>query len=1138
MAFNPAITTDQYVTLRGSGALAPSYQGATYLSLNPNTIIFQALVNQVSFASSFAVVTYDTVTTGAYTDLIDGMTLLISPTTDLTNPVFVGRVRANNSGIVATSTTINLNETSADVQNNYVITAINDFRIWDRLGRQVNTTQYVDYEITYHAPLPLIYNLNAAYANWVSGGVLTLNLAPSALAVASGASISSWLWTVGDGTITSGSTTTQDITVTFPPGFRYIYLRVTDSNGNDQTRRIAVFAHDPDVYPPVPLQAGDLSVSAPVETGYSASIAAWAGVEDVLDNTLVVMWTAEELYQDGTTSFSGNNIALVGRLRSSSDTSTPDFEVGLIAETRYTIESPLQTLSRLEMLPYEFDNAGSPTKFFQVKNLTLWRAVSVLLSEFSTFLTLHSLSFDSTSDAFLAIGLLTQGNNILAATNDLYFSVNGAIQMDTAGNAQCVRDLRMVSDSLRNAAVTVGNWIATDILSIESYDHPDVQTVGRLTATGGSFSGANNQYTTFESLAPGLAQNYPEGSATLDRQVLTANQLQAAAAAELNARAGFAFARAQETDKLTVTHPDGYYFLVPALDAWYTFTLDGSETVRGIVLTTATRWLLVSVDLTHDSVSGQRVVKATYTRETTGAAGQEIIYPPAPDSPYVTPSFPPFDLFPAFPIDPGLFLPPDDPIMPFVGDPTLNQTTIALDGNTMVVLDIDNSVIYLTQNLLVNGTNPTWADLTPPNVLGALQHIRRAGDRGLYAVSNNGTDSRFHYLSDCFDPSVSWVDTDLTGKTYDFIRSASADGSVDIVGETSTPGSCTDGWVISSGTEIGRGEDYIDVQSTFNGGVGEQYAEIHAPDIDTCVLLSYEILTGSFGGDTCYIPCGLPLNAGNENCSWLGSVCANFGALGNATSFSARFHFASGGGCGDCAGTTTTDIATSTDFGASFGTPQSVAPMLGGQPGFDLEPLGEPSLIGTGTQVMIAPTLGGAYTPYGIGFPGSAQPNAIVIPRYTFGSTSGSNVPSTTPEFLVGSGTLSSGSEALWKVTNSGSLYTAITPTRSGVKGLVVGPDSLWMPWLSGKIIAEIATFSGTPRFCVTVNTGTNWKFTGALDANARAVTMRKNDQQLKQAFFSNGSLVGVITNYQAATLSYTSKTYPGGLIGALQVWG
>lgn len=1204
MSFNTALSAGNLATLRGTGALAPSYQSAAYLSVVPQTIIFRALVNQTSFAASFAQVTFDTTSVGAYTDIVEGMTVYISPSTDLSKATFTGRARRNGAGNVATSTILYINETSATISNNDVITVVNDYKLWDRLGRQVGSTQYVDYDVQYHLPKPIIYGVKSAYAGWVTAGILTLSFTPSGLAVASGATISTWLWNVGDGTITVGSTTTQNITATFPPGHRFISLRVTDSNGQMRTRRISIHAHQPDTYPPAPLQAGDIRVSGDVASGYSAEATAWAGVSTLLDNTLVVIWNDEQ-YQDGTTALTGDNIAFVGRFRQSSDSAQSDSEVGIIAETRYTVEGVMQQMARLELLPYEFLNSGAPTKFFQLKNLTPWRAVCLLLSEMSTYLELHDLTFDSTADTFLALGLQTQGNNLLAAVNDLYYSINGAMQMNAAGQGQCVRDLRMLSTAARNAAPTIANWSTADLLGIDGYDHANVRTVGRLVASGGSFSSATQQYTTFDSLAPGIAQDYPEASASLDRQILEANQSQPNAQTELNTRSGHAFARVQETDKISVTHPDGYHFLIPALDQWYTFTLDGTETARGIVLDSTIRWLLMSIDLEHDSQSGQKTVRAIYSRETSGAEGQTVVYPPPQDVPATAPSFPPFPIFPAFPLPPDDYLPPDSNVIPFTGNPIANQAVVPLDGNAVAVLNGDTSTIYITTNFLSNGAYPTLKDITPSTVLGTLKHIRAVeplNGRGLYAISNDSTNSRFHYTADAFADAPVWIDTDLSGALYDFIRVAGSTGGVYLVGETGTSSSGSwsrtydfrhgnsHGWVVRpysssssscSGGFLGLGcwggsydgtgflfahhSDgshhwrtsgvYLDIIT--DGDVGTHISSI---TITWNVSASVATATFSSAGFIGFLDHGFaspydgisvspnsgngpgeiygtpPSTANEDNVRrvLIDSVIDHWGASDEAHLVEVTLT-----GTGEAPADLHTIVAYSADYGATFTTPQEVTTTLLDRAGFDTIKLGSASVLGTEDQVKFTSIDGGVYANFNGIFPGTAQPNAIFIPRRQFGSATTGNINTGTPQYLVGSGNAADNNDALWKVTNSGSLFSAITPFMGGTPGLVIMRDSLEMPWQSGLKILETATFAGIPYLCVSLNTGASWHFTSRpLEADAKALRVRKGDTFMRQAFITNGSMVAYVGSYQSATINYVNKYFGDGVLTAIEVFG
>lgn len=66
-------------------------------------------------------------------------------------------------------------------------------------------------------------------------------------AVADGATITGYNWDIKDGSFTLGSVfTDDDITATFPAGFRWVALTVTDSNGKTHSARVPVFARDPE----------------------------------------------------------------------------------------------------------------------------------------------------------------------------------------------------------------------------------------------------------------------------------------------------------------------------------------------------------------------------------------------------------------------------------------------------------------------------------------------------------------------------------------------------------------------------------------------------------------------------------------------------------------------------------------------------------------------------------------------------------------------------------------------------------------------------------------------------------------------------------------------------------------------------
>lgn len=85
-----------------------------------------------------------------------------------------------------------------------------------------------------------------AFAGTISSGIITVDFdGTDSYVQADGATIATYLWDVDDGTITVGTSASSGITATFPAGFRYVSLTVTDSNGITHTMYVPVYARDP-----------------------------------------------------------------------------------------------------------------------------------------------------------------------------------------------------------------------------------------------------------------------------------------------------------------------------------------------------------------------------------------------------------------------------------------------------------------------------------------------------------------------------------------------------------------------------------------------------------------------------------------------------------------------------------------------------------------------------------------------------------------------------------------------------------------------------------------------------------------------------------------------------------------------------
>lgn len=223
------------------------------LYLHTPTPIFKARVNLASPTYPLTSLPFDGVTLGTF-DLIHPDMTLILGTTDGADDL--GRVRVQN---VATSTTIpvgrisqGIEDGTLNVQDNAYITVWgDDWRVWAKIpyiDPDGNTYKDSNVEVNdYMTDIPPVSNCGPGFADYIDDDdIITVTFDGTAsYAMADGATISTYAWSIEDGTVTLGDIDEDTVTVTFPAGFRWVGLTVTDSNGVPHTSRCPVLAVDP-----------------------------------------------------------------------------------------------------------------------------------------------------------------------------------------------------------------------------------------------------------------------------------------------------------------------------------------------------------------------------------------------------------------------------------------------------------------------------------------------------------------------------------------------------------------------------------------------------------------------------------------------------------------------------------------------------------------------------------------------------------------------------------------------------------------------------------------------------------------------------------------------------------------------------
>jgi len=1123
MPFLSALSSGNYDSLRGTSVIPPTYASAQYLCLGANATAMAARVNQASFALSFVSITFDTVTTGAYTDVLEGMTVLISHTNDKRAAYFVGRVRAG-----TTSTILKVNETSAVISDNDYVFVLNDHRMYHKLGRESGGVYYKDYALTFSALKPIIYGLQSAYAGIVSGSPAGYTVAFSASATAAtyGATITGYAWTIpSGGTVTAGSISTASVTVRFDASASeyWVKLVVTDSGGRTQTRHIPVFAVPADLSTTVALGFKGANITCDIDNGWSATVEAFDDVDSVLDNTLAVIFNVE--YYNGTATNLNGNVEFVGRLRKETNRSETDDTYGLISSSSFELESVASQLARISAPYITTQDSASAAAWDQITHLTVWRAITYML-EHSTFHELHSLSFGDLTETYRAYQLEVDQGNQFDSVKSLAQAINAVIEFTPAGEARINRDARYLATASRNALTTVATFTTNDATAW-TIERDHVETVGLVEASGGTYAVSSMgiqgaAVTLLLSIAPGTAQGNADGTTTLTRQILGADFAKIPAQTELNTRTGNHYAKENDEVTLAVDMLDGYHFLIPSVSQWYKWEIAASENTRGIAYTTSVRWLLKSIDVTHDNETGTKAVNAVFTIETEGTPGQTQNYPPTGNTPSPLPDIPSIPAYPEFPPLPPIYLPgtpTPDTIPPYSTTPT----PVPIDGNAVVYWSTAH--IWFVRNFL--GANTPF-DITPETVLGTIRDFALVG-RGGYLLSSDGTDSTVYYNTDVFNVASTWTDSGMISGEYVSVRPTSTTGALYILANGTSSVTTTYDFAISD-----YGFTVSAYSATYTAGVGwETGAGAGGQVVYISKTISSTVVTSATLEWVFNVGAPNPngfIKYGAVNDTFVGSSPHTITQTDTTTTFDLAI---GNGGGSSPTGTLTgfsftspassaVDTRYSSDFGATFGSPVSVGTAIGNV-GIDTERIGVPVLAGYDGQVRIATSAGGAYSDYGSATPTGTQPFALAIPRYQFGSTTTGNVSTTTPQYLLGSNTLGSSNKALLKVTSSGTTFTDITPSSGGDYGLSISPRSLAIPWRSGSRIAAVLRFGSLPRLVTSTNAGTSWSDRGVLDVNANMCTFRKGDVAMQQIYLTNGG-PAYSPNYGA---SIVTKSYP-----------
>ena len=371
----------------------PSQTALSLFIFQPRSVM-KCLVNNVSIAKGARTIAYDTVSSGSYLAVEDGMTLLIGTSAGASD---IGRIRIRSVTSGAFTVSENSNIVWAD---NLHLTVLRYWEIWPVFPQNVqsgtNVTFYKDYDIAYtnqnsilgtfvnagpHRPVVLENGTGTTY--YSSTG--TYNLLGEAL---------TYDWAFEGGTPT-GSTSATPGNVNYTTVGDYVTrLKVTSASGTvDTTYRYVSVKNkigEGSTTPIAKWTMSDLSGSR-AEAGYSAEFTVYDNI--IIDNNAVVMLLADDWYGGTKRSLGGNylnteKIFFVGYIDGGSIRYNYQY-----SHFSFRVSSITQLMKRATGFSISVESKKSPTTWFELLDLDCRRAIYHYLRWQSTVLKVVDFNF-------------------------------------------------------------------------------------------------------------------------------------------------------------------------------------------------------------------------------------------------------------------------------------------------------------------------------------------------------------------------------------------------------------------------------------------------------------------------------------------------------------------------------------------------------------------------------------------------------------------------------------------------------------------------------------------------------------------------------------------------------------------------
>lgn len=784
-----------------------------HVYLHQPVAIFEARVNMPGVTTyPVTSIEFDGVTTGAFGDIVADQTLLLGSAAGLDD---YGRVRVQN---IATSTAIPIGRTSEGVEdgeltivNDAYLTVWEDYRVWSKIPHiDGDGIQYKDTNVpvgTFGSQQPPVANCGPGAAGDIDSGtsVITVSFPPSGIssfAVADGATISTYAWDVGDGTITVGTSASAEITATFPAGFRYVALTVTDSNGKSHSARCPVFARNP--ASDTTLQQYTIERHHVEQGGQELTVRIYDDLPRATypDGLLMMMWDGEPLAATNRT-----NLQFIG-WHQVDEAESRGTRTGTLQGTTLDFVDVGGRLKTLPGFPQSLERAATVTNWDKMTTPTMDKYIHYILQWHSTALAVADYTPSGTGDDYPFVIFASSGDSLF---DQVLNEARGLVPtyqftVNRKGQMAVVVDPMLQDVSARTS--TFQGTFDEEFIETLRFAHtrpPRVHWLrghALLATTDYVDVGGVDTLPTLHCIAPGTAPG--QGLNEVET-----NEGLAISQTALNSAKGHEYARLNARFANVIVDPvddSAYVFVEPANLAWVGLDVSAPYAAQRGFTFTAARAQCKALDFRYQSGRTGMVRRSRFTLELETSGNPAITVIPegsayVPDETYTPPAFG----------DPGMFygdingyvawdgahvfrtwdLQAVSPVWALV-DTGITGTIydgqyVNVDASTIGMWLLTSTAVWWCADIMA--TTPSWSSVLALATVVAADAVPSSGsvvfksmfhywtEPGYLIVATgpntNVTDYAHSYTWHTHDYGATWTQVDMTAYTFTALSNTS-----------------------------------------------------------------------------------------------------------------------------------------------------------------------------------------------------------------------------------------------------------------------------------------------------------------------------------------------------------------------------